>query len=149
LPDRVEDGVVEAGILLGLFEALLVGLEIDEVQGVSGAQAAVDKFIARVKEEFDTLPGTHFEVVLAFGANVEVGLEVGIKDGLAAAWTLGPETFGADSFFFVSVAVGTFEFAVFALKPGHKGQPSLYIDRERGQEREHKGTEKEKRGGDE
>ena len=35
-------------------------------------------------------------MVLALGADVQVGLQVGLEDGLAAARTLDPETLGAD-----------------------------------------------------
>ena len=36
-----------------------------------------------------------FEVVLALGADVQVGFEIGLPDGLAAAHALDPEALGA------------------------------------------------------
>ena len=125
LTDGVENCVVEAGILLRLSQALLVGLEVDEVERVSGAEAAVDELIAGFEQEIDTLARADFEVVLALGADVEVGLEIGIEDGLAATGALGPEAFGADSLLLVGVVVGAFELAVLALEPGHRCQQTL------------------------
>jgi hypothetical protein len=55
---------------------------------------------------------------LALGADVEIGLQIGIEDGLPTARALGPETFGANSFFFV--VRGLWAIVVFALKPGHR-----------------------------
>ena len=62
------------------------------------------------------------EVVLALGADVQVGLKVGLEDGLAAAGAFDPEALGADTFLLVAVAAGTVELTVFALKPRHKPQ---------------------------
>ncbi len=56
LAHGVEDGVVEAGLFLGLAQALLVGLDVGEVQRIGGAQAAVDEFVARLEQQFDALP---------------------------------------------------------------------------------------------
>jgi hypothetical protein len=39
----VDDGVVEAGLLLGGGEALFVGLDVGEVERVGGAEIAVDE----------------------------------------------------------------------------------------------------------
>ena len=116
--DGVEDGVVEAGLLLGLVEALLVGLEVDEVERIGGAEAAIDELIAGLEQQIDAGTRADFEVVLALGADVQVGFEVGLPDGLAAAGALDPEALSAYTFFLV--VVRGFELAVFALKPGHR-----------------------------
>ena len=75
LADGVEDGVVEAGFLLRLAQALLVGLDVDEVQRIGGAQAAVDELVAGLEQQVEALAGADFEVMLALGADVEVGLQ--------------------------------------------------------------------------
>src|SRR5208282_1659423 len=107
-------------------QALLVGLEVDEVERIGGAEAAVDHLVAGVEELVEALARADFEVVLALGTDVEVGCEVGIEDGLAAAGTLGPEAFGADSFFFVPISLGAFELAVLAFEPGHRASVIVY-----------------------
>src|SRR5208282_2450116 len=73
LADGVDDRVVEAGLLLSFTQALLVGLEVDEVEGIGGAEAAVDHLVARVEELVEALARADFEVVLALGTDVEVG----------------------------------------------------------------------------
>ena len=120
LTESVENRIVKAGFLLSLTQALLVRLQVDEVERVGGAEAAVDNLIAGLEEQVESLASADFEVVLALGADVEIGLQIGVEDGLAAAGTLGPEAFGADALFFVAVAFGAFEFAVLALEPGHR-----------------------------
>ena len=101
LANGVDDGVVEPGFLLGFLEALLIGFYVGEVERVCGAEACIDELVAGFEEEIEALPGVDFEVVLALGADVQVGLEVGLPDGLATAEALDPEAFGADDFLLV------------------------------------------------
>ena len=103
-------------------EALLVGLDVGEVERIGGAQAAVDQLVAGLEQQVDALARAELEVVLALGADVEVGFKIGLADGLAAAGALDPEALGADTFFGVVAAIvaGAFELAVFTLEPGHR-----------------------------
>jgi hypothetical protein len=111
----VDDGVVEAGVLAGFFEARLVGLEVGELERIGGLQVAVDDLEAGAEEGFDAGEGADAAVASAFGADLEIGFELGLPDGLAAAVALGPEAFGAD-------AIGAgLKFVVFAPEPGHGG----------------------------
>ena len=104
--ESVHDGVVEAGFLLSLAQALLVGLEVSELERISGAKAVVDQLVAGLEEHFDALAGAQFEVMLALGADVEVGVKIGFPDGLAAAQALDPEALGADRALAIAVGVG-------------------------------------------
>ncbi len=126
LADGVENCVVEAGFFLSFAQALLVRLEVNEIERVSGAEAAVDELVAGFEKEVEALARADFEMILALGADVEVGLEIGIEDSLAAAGTLCPEAFGADSLLFVAVVVGAFELAVFSFEPGHRASVIVY-----------------------
>ena len=63
-------------------EALLVGLDVGEVERVSGAQAAVHQLIAGFEQQFDALARADLEVMLALGADVQVGLQLRLLDGL-------------------------------------------------------------------
>ena len=76
LADGVEDGVVEAGGFLRGAQPLLVGLHVGKVERVGGAQAAVHQFIAGFEQQVDALARADLEVVLALGADVQVGFEV-------------------------------------------------------------------------
>ncbi len=98
LAHRVQDGVVEAGLLPRLAQPLLVGLHVAEVERIGGAQAAVNQFVAGLEQQVDALPRAELEVVLALGADHQVGLEIGLVDGLAAARAFDPEALGADVF---------------------------------------------------
>ena len=119
----VENRVVEPGLFLGLAKALLVGLDVVEVQRVGGTKAAIHQLIAGLQQHLDALLRIHFEVVLALRADVQIGFEVGLVDRLPAAETLDPETLGADSPLAVA-RVWTdryrFVFAVLAFEPGHR-----------------------------
>ena len=55
LPYGVDDGVVEAGFFLGLAQAALVGLDVVEVERVSGPQLQVDQFVAGLEQVVDAL----------------------------------------------------------------------------------------------
>ncbi len=90
LADGVDDGVVEAGLLLGFGEAFLVGLEVGEVERVGGAELEVDEFVAGFEELVDALAGVDAEVVAALGADLLVGLEVGLEDDLCGSPGSGP-----------------------------------------------------------
>ena len=111
-----EDGVVEAGLLLGFGEAAGVGFEVGELEGVGGAEIAVDEGVAGLEELGDAGLGGEAEVIAAFGTDLEVALELFLEDVLAAGAALGPEALGADGLFGV-VDDGV----VFTLEPGHSG----------------------------
>jgi len=125
LADCVENGVVEAGSLLRGAEALLVGLHIGEFERVSRAQAGVHELIAGIEQQGNALACADFEVVLALGADVQVGFEVGLPDGLAAAHALGPKALGAHlspAGIGGTVATGVgFVLTFVTLEPGHGG----------------------------
>ena len=96
LADGVDNGVVEAGLALGFSEALLVGFEVGEVEGVGGAEFEVDELVAGIEEVFDAGAGVDGEVVAALGADAEVGVELGFEDDIAAAFAADPKALGAD-----------------------------------------------------
>ena len=128
--ESIHDGVVEAGFLLSLAQALLVGLEVSEPERVSGTKAVVHQLVAGLEEHFNALAGAQFEVMLALGADVQVGGQIGFPDGLAAAHAFDPEALGADRVLAIAVGVGARPargrvIAVFSLEPGHS-QKSLY-----------------------
>ncbi len=92
-----EDGVVKAGLFLGGSETLFVGLDVGEVEWIGGAQAAVDEGVAGVEEELNALTGADLEVIAALGADVGVGLELGLEEDGAATGALDPEALGFDA----------------------------------------------------
>ena len=55
------------------------------------------------------------EVLAALGADVLIGFEVGLEDGLATADALDPESFGADPL----LGRAVFYLVVLPLEPGH------------------------------
>ncbi len=95
---RVENGIVETRLLLCNAQALLIRFHISEIKRIGGSQAGIDQLIARLEQHVDALARSDLEMVLALGANVEIGIQLGLVERLAAARTLYPETFGADSF---------------------------------------------------
>ena len=115
LADGVDDGVIEAGLLLFLLKAIFVGFEVDEAERVSGAKAGVDELIAGVQQHIDALAGADLEVMAAVRTDLQVGFEVGVEDRFAALRTLGPQTFGANL-----VVGGRDDLVVIALEPGHR-----------------------------
>src|SRR6185437_12354488 len=115
LADGVDDGVIEAGLLLLPVKAVLVGLEVCEVERVGGAKACVDEFVAGVEQHLDALTGADLEVIAAVRTDLEVGFEVGVEDWLAALGTLGPESLGANL-----VVGGRNDLGGVALEPGHR-----------------------------
>ncbi len=88
--DGVDDGVIEAGLLLGFEEALFIGLEVSEVEGVGGAELEVDQFVARFEEVVDAGAGVDAVVVTAFGADLLVGLDLGLEDDLFTGGAANP-----------------------------------------------------------
>ena len=58
----------------------------------------------------------HLEVVLALGADIQVGLKIGFPNSLPAAQALDPKAFGTNALF---SAVARLVFAVLSLEPGH------------------------------
>src|ERR1017187_4310676 len=123
LADGVEDCVVQSGGFPRGCEALLVGLHVGKVEWVSRSQAAVHQFIARFEQQADALARADLEVMLAFGADVEVGVQVGLEDDLAAAQALHPKALGAYRFACsIRAALGPgarLVVAIFTLEPGH------------------------------
>ena len=49
--DTIQNGVVEACILLSFAQAVLVGLNVAEVERIGRAQTAIYKFITRLQQE--------------------------------------------------------------------------------------------------
>ena len=80
--DCVENCVIEAGCFLRGPQPLLVGLHIGKVQRVRGAQTGIHQFIAGFEQQVDALAGGDLEVVPALGADVQVGFELWLVDGL-------------------------------------------------------------------
>ena len=66
-------------------EALLVGLQVGELQRIGGAEVEVDEFVAGIEQDVDALAGADAEVMAAVGADVQVGVDVGLEDDLLAA----------------------------------------------------------------
>ncbi len=97
-PQSVQYGVIEACLFLCLAQPLLVGFHVGKVQWVRGAQSAVDQFVTRLQKKLDAIAGADFEVVLAFGANPQIGFEIRLVNRLAAAGALHPQALGADVF---------------------------------------------------
>ena len=95
--DGVDDGVAESGLALSGDEAFAIGLAIDEVERVGGFEVAIDEGVTRLQQQRDALARTHLEVFATFGADVEVGVDVGFEEDLSAAVTLAPEALGADA----------------------------------------------------
>ena len=124
LSDGVDDGVVEAGLLLGIGEALFVGLEVSEVERVCRAKFKIDEFVTRLEKIFDAFARADAEVVTALGANLLVGLEFGLEDDLPAARASDPKAFGADRLLGV-----VDDLIVFAFEPAHAWMPSGNVPR--------------------
>ena len=95
---RVEDGVVEAGLLARLAQALLVGLDVDKIQRIGGAQPLIDELVSRLKQQIDARARVELEVMLALGAHLQVGFEFGFVESLAAAGAFDPQALGAHAF---------------------------------------------------
>ena len=83
-PQRIQDCVVEARVLARLAQALLVGLYVGEVQRIGGAQAGVNQRVAGLEERLKALAGAELEVVLALGADQQIGFKI-----LADKWVGG------------------------------------------------------------
>jgi len=126
LADGVDDGVVEAGFLLGLREAKFVGLEVGKLERVGGGEVEIDELVAGVEEVFDAGAGVELEVAAAVHADLQVGFEIGLPERFAALATLDPKAFGADF-----VVGGGLNLVRFALEPGH-GREKLLTERPRG-----------------
>ncbi len=59
----IDDGVVEACLLAGFGEAVLVALEVSEVEGIGGTELEIDELIAGLEEVFDAAAGVDAVVV--------------------------------------------------------------------------------------
>lgn len=107
----IDDGVIETAGGLGGFEAFGVGLQVGEVERVRGDEFEVDERVAGFEQVGDAGAGVDAEVALAFGADLQIFIQLGLEDGLATARALGPETLGADGLVDagVDVVLSTFE----------------------------------------
>ncbi len=112
--DGVDDGVVEAGLLLGFGEAAGVGLEVGELEGIGGAEFEVDELVAGLEQIVDAVAGVDAVVVAAARADLEVGFNLCLEDDLLAGRATGPKSFGADGLFGV-----VDDLVVFAFEPTH------------------------------
>ena len=112
--DGVDDGVVEAGLLLGLGEALLVGLQVGELERIGGAELEVDEFVAGFEQVVDAFAGVDAEVIAAFRADVLVGGDVRLEDDLLAGGAAHPQALGAHGLLRV-----VDDLVVFAFEPAH------------------------------
>src|SRR5713101_7047580 len=65
-----DDGVIHAEFFLGFSQARGVGLGVDKLERVGGGHARVVLGPAAVEKHFEALRGIHFEMELAFGADV-------------------------------------------------------------------------------
>ena len=137
LTNSIENGIVKAGVVPSLAQALFVGLDVGEVQRIGGAQASVNQRVARLKERVNSLPRRELEVVLAFGADQQIDFKILFINGLAAARAFDPEALGADvpgtrigSVFRGRSARFGRILAVFALKPGHTDPNCKWIARQ-------------------
>ena len=111
----VDDGVRQAGVGAGLFEARGIGFEVDEFERVGGDQVAVEGFeLVVVEEQAEAGTRVDPEMFVALWADVEVVLEIFFPDDLATVVTLHPETFGAH----LALAGGV-EFTGLAFEPCH------------------------------
>src|SRR5580658_3643306 len=91
----VQDCIVEAGELARFAQTLLIGPYIDKIQRIGGAQAGIDEFVTRLEQQIDAPSRAELEVVLALGANLQVGLEFGLEKKLATARAFDPQALGA------------------------------------------------------
>jgi hypothetical protein len=114
LADGVDDGVVEAGLLLGVGEALLVTLQIGEFERIGGAQFEIDEFVAGLEQVLDAGTCVDAEVMATLGADLLVGVQLGFEDDLAATGASDPQAFGADRLLRV-----VDDLVVLAFEPGH------------------------------
>ncbi len=96
LPDGIQNGVIQACLLARLAQPLLVGLHVSEVQRIGRAQAGVNQLVAGLKQRVDALPRAELEVVLALGADQQIGFEIRLINGLAAAGAFHPQALGAN-----------------------------------------------------
>jgi len=134
LPEGGEDRVVETGLFLGGDEALLVGLNVGEIERIGGAQASIYQGVTGFEQEFNAFAGADLEVMTALGANVDIGFELSLEEDASAAWALNPEALRFDTGGFavvgywseggfcaeigVGIAVGLY-FGVCSFEPRH------------------------------
>ena len=102
-------------------QALGISAHVHELERIGGGQVNIENAVATVVFQIHVIqqqrqPGARVnaKVALAFGANVEILVEIFLPDDLAAAIALHPQAFGADFFLAASLDLGTF-----ALEPGH------------------------------
>src|SRR6185437_2782264 len=107
-------------LLPGLLEASPVGFQVSKLQRVGRFQLAVDALKARLQEVLDAGASAEPLVPAALRTHLQVGLEVRLPDGLAAALALDPQALRAHP-------VGSrLNYVVFPPEPGHpRSQPSV------------------------
>jgi hypothetical protein len=119
----VEDGVVEASLLLGFGETAFVRLEVGELERVGGLQVEIDELIPWFEQVGDARAGVKAEVVAALGADLEVGFEVCFEDGLMTGAAFRPQALGPDG---LGGVVDNLR--IFAFEPAHCGGiPLLFL----------------------
>src|SRR5882757_2737334 len=121
LADGVDDGIVEAGLLLLSRKSLFIGLQIGEVERIGRFEFEIDELVAGFEQGSDARTGVDLEVVAALWADVLVGIQIGLPDDLATVRALDPEALGADGLLLV-----VDNLVVFALEPAHA---SLSVER--------------------
>ncbi len=112
--DCVDDGVIQAGLPACCFQTRLVGLEVGKLERVGRPQFQVDELVTGLQQIFDPFARPDAEVISALGTDLQVGLEIGLEDHLAALRAANPEAFRADGPFFV-----VDDLVLFAFKPAH------------------------------
>jgi len=89
-----QQGILLAGLLLRLAEALFVAFAILEFERVGGDQLGGDLFAGfRVEKGVEAAACHHAAVVAAFGADFEAALHLGTVENRATAGTFGPQPF--------------------------------------------------------
>ena len=73
----------------------LYGFTSVKFERIGGAQPGVDQLVARLEQHRDAIARAELEVVLALGADVQIGFEIRLVDGLAAAGAFHPQALGA------------------------------------------------------
>ena len=124
----IEDGVEQAGGGLGLAQARLIALDVCELERVCRTEVAINEGIAGFEQHVQTLAGTDAEVARTLGADVEVGLEVGLPKNLTTAIALDPQSFCADAALAGDERVCRWiGLTAFTFEPGHRRRDSQRV----------------------
>ena len=102
----VEDGVEQAGLLLGFGEALLVGLEVGEVERVGGVELRGRRVRSRVRAGCRCGRGRSKRKWWPhLGQTWRLASSSDLEEGGSAGGALGPEAFGADGLGWLSLTM--------------------------------------------